>query len=437
MENLFNRYRNFTTLILVLFAQLVLLAYQVKNNKDVPFLRFWTVSAVTPLATVIEDIRSGVAGFFENYFTLRDVRTENKRMRDELGRLKLENHFLKTELSSTERAKSLATFSAQSPSKMLAARIIGTGTGANNRVVFVDRGSAAGVQKGMGVVTPDGIVGKVLAAFPTSAQVLLVTDPGFLGAGVISQKNHVRGVLKGLNYGRCKVDYVENEQKVDMGELFYTSGDDRVFPKGMPVGKVTAVRDGSTVKDIFVSPTALEDSLEDVLIILEGVNQAVPDHQEPAKPIYLGPDPNPEAQNSGSTAPLETAADKVMDRYKDIGAQQNHKYGLNPSGSRPIDFNIKLNPEAAKGPDGARPVVTGKPAPAPGEVLESDVTEEVAQPATPPPAVPPAVKPGANPAPTQTNRPAAPAAPIPPRPGAVPPAAAPRPGAATVPPQHE
>ena len=245
MENLFNRYRNFTILILVLFAQLVLLAYQVKNNKDVPFLRFWTVTAVTPIATVIEDVRSGVAGFFGNYFTLRDVRSENKRMRDEMGRLKLENQFLKTELATAERAKALAAFAAQSPSKMLAARIIGTGTGANNKVVFVDRGSNSGVQKGMGVVTPDGIVGKVLAAYPTASQVLLVTDPGF-GAGVISQKNHVRGVLKGLNYGRCRVDYVENEQKVDMGEVFYTSGDDRVFPKGMPVGKVTAVHDGST-----------------------------------------------------------------------------------------------------------------------------------------------------------------------------------------------
>ena len=51
MENLINRYRNFTTLILVLFAQLILLAYQVKGNKDVPLLRVWTVTAVTPIAT--------------------------------------------------------------------------------------------------------------------------------------------------------------------------------------------------------------------------------------------------------------------------------------------------------------------------------------------------------------------------------------------------
>jgi rod shape-determining protein MreC len=403
MENLFNRYRNFTTLILVLFAQLVLLAYQVKNNKDVPFLRFWTVTAVTPIATVIEDVRSSVAGFFENYFTLRDVRSESKKMHDELGRLKLENQFLKTELATADRAKALAAFETQSPSKMLAARIIGAGTGANNKVVFVDRGSNSGVQKGMGVVTPDGIVGKVLAAYPTAAQVLLVTDPGF-GAGVVSQKNHVRGVVKGLNYGRCRVDYVENEQKVDMGELFFTSGDDRVFPKGMPVGKVTAVHDGSTVKEIFVSPTALEDAPDDVLIILEGVNQAVPEYQAPAKAIYLGPDPHPNAADGRvQTGPLETMADKVMDKYKQIGEQQGHKYGLNPSGSRPIDFNIKLNPDAPKPPPGAKLDVSGQPKAAPGEVLESDVTEEVARPPAAPAAKPPnAVTPAGSVAPAAT-----------------------------------
>ncbi len=197
MENLFNRHRNFTTLILVLFAQLILLAYQVKNDKDVRVIRIWTVTAVTPIATVVEDIRSSIAGFFENYFALRDVRSDNKRMQDELGRLKLENQFLKTEISTADRAKALAAFEAKSPSKMLAARIIGTGTGANNKIVLVDRGSNAGVQKGMGVVTPDGIIGSVLAAYPTASQVLLVTDPGF-AAGVISAEKPRSGCSQGL-----------------------------------------------------------------------------------------------------------------------------------------------------------------------------------------------------------------------------------------------
>ena len=48
----------------------------------------------------------------------------------------------------------------------------------------------------MAVVTPDGIVGKVVAAYPTASLVLLITDPNF-AAGVISQKNRVHGTLEG------------------------------------------------------------------------------------------------------------------------------------------------------------------------------------------------------------------------------------------------
>ena len=51
----------------------------------------------------------------------------------------------------------------------------------------------------MAVITPDGIVGKVVDAYPTASLVLLITDPTF-AAGVISQKNRVHGTLKGQGH---------------------------------------------------------------------------------------------------------------------------------------------------------------------------------------------------------------------------------------------
>ena len=56
----------------------------------------------------------------------------------------------------------------------------------------------------------------------------------------------------------------------------------------------------------------------------------------------------PKENGSAPAGPEETTADKVMDKYKEIGQQEGHKYGVNPSGSKPIDFNVKLNPDAAK-----------------------------------------------------------------------------------------
>jgi len=364
METLLNRYRNITVLLLVIFAQLVLIAVQVRNDRDTRIIRVWSVTAVTPLARVLETVRGGVAGFYRNYISTHDAREENSRLRADLDRLKMENHFLKTELATADRARALVAFQARTPSKTVAARVIATGAGANSKVVFVDRGSGSGVEKGMPVVTPDGIVGKVIAAYPTASEVMLITDPDF-AAGVISQKNGVVGTLKGQGYATCKVDYVPSEEKVEPGEWFYTSGDDRVFPKGFPVGVARVVRRGSPYLEIFVEPAGLERGLEAVLIMIEGVHQAIPEASPPNTPVYLGSRPPPASAEDANPRPtgIGTDADRLRQRYQEIGAAENHKFGEGLPGSKPPDFNLKLPIAAPGAVSGAQTGVSAPPHP--------------------------------------------------------------------------
>ena len=83
MEFLLNRYRNLTVLLVVIVAQLLLLAYQVKSNQDVRLIRVWAVTAVTPLARVIEGRPQQHHRFLQDYFVLLDVREENRRLKTE------------------------------------------------------------------------------------------------------------------------------------------------------------------------------------------------------------------------------------------------------------------------------------------------------------------------------------------------------------------
>ncbi|MEO7146151.1 MAG: rod shape-determining protein MreC [Bryobacteraceae bacterium] len=395
MESFLSRYRNLAWLLLVIVAQLLLLAYQVKSNQDVRLIRVWAVTAVTPLAKVIETVRGGTLGFFDDYFVLLDVRDENKRMNSELGRLKMENQFLKTELSTADRARALAAFQSRSPSRTIAARIIGDGTGADSKVVFVDRGSVSGVEKGMAVITPDGIVGKVIAAYPRAAQVLLITDPAF-AAGVISQKNRVHGTLKGQGRSTCLVDYVQNEEQVEVHEWFYTSGDDLVFPKGLPVGQANVVRDGKTFKEIYVVPSGLQNGLEEVLIVLEGVHQLIPEAQTGTQTIHLLKPPPGGAgaqPNAGSTG-LSTDADRLLDRYRRIGAAEHHAYG---QGFTAPNFNVNVEEAAKKAAAAAlaakaAAVKAGTAAPSAGETKPAPAP--AGMPAAKIPATAPATPPG-------------------------------------------
>lgn len=367
MESFLNRYRNLTVLLVVIVGQLLLLAYQVKSNQEVRLIRVWAVTAVTPMARLLEGLRSNTYGFFSDYFVLLDVRDENQRMKAELGRLKLENQFLKTELSTADRARALAAFQVRTQSKTIPARIIGDGPGANSKVVYVDRGSTSGLMKGMAVITPDGIVGKVISVFPLASQVLLITDPSF-AAGVISQKNRVHGTLKGLGRQTCEVDYVQNEEKVDVGEWFYTSGDDLVFPKGLPVGQANVVRQGRTAKEIYVVPSGFQNGFEEVLIVLEGVHQDIPGAQASSQEIQLlqppPADPNAAAPTSTPSSALSTDADRMIERYKKIGEAQNHVFGEGEPGSKPPNFNLNPDQAPPKKPGAAEtapPVQPAKP----------------------------------------------------------------------------
>ena len=372
MDFFLSRYRNLTVLLIVIVAQLLLIAYQVKSNRDVALIRVWAVTAVTPVEQGLELVRRYTWGFVEDYFVLLGVRNQNEKLARENGQLKLENHYLKEELSTADRARALSVFQAHSPSKTVAARVIGNGTGANSKVVFVDRGSTSGVENGMAVVTPDGIVGKVVDAYPTASLVMLITDPTF-AAGVVSQKNRVRGTLKGLGQSKCLVDYVQNEERVDIGEWFYTSGDDRIFPRGFPVGQVASVRNGRTFKEIYVAPVGLSGGVEEVLIMIQGVHMDIPDGDIASPGYKIMPAP-PEAsadpaQPAGQSTVLATDADRLREQYKQSGDAQHHVFGEGTPGSLPPDFTkipgIRGNApqSAAASPKSGTPAAPGSQKP--------------------------------------------------------------------------
>ena len=367
MQFLLKRYRDVTVLVLVLAVQILLLAWQVRTGQDVRLIRVWAVASVMPLARIVEVVRANTIGVAREYFQLVDARSKNASLEQEVGRLKLENQFLKTELATADRARALAAFQSRTQSRTIAARLIGSATGSNSRVVYLDRGTSAGVKKGMAVITPDGIVGKIVAAFPTVSQMMIITDPAF-AAGVVSQRNRTHGTLKGQANTICLVDYVQNEDDIKEGDWFFTSGDDRIFPKGLPVGQVRLSRQGSVFREIRLAPSGMKNGVEEVLIVLEGVHQEIPEGGPGAQELHMMPRPPAEPQSdpakildfSTTGSALTTDADQVLERYRRIGAAQGHVFG---SGSAP-NFNVAL-PEAPRTAP-AKPPAAGTTPPAAG-----------------------------------------------------------------------
>jgi rod shape-determining protein MreC len=411
MEGLISRYRNLSVLLLLLAAQLLLLAWQIKGEGDTRLIRIWAVTAVTPIARGIELGRSGTVGLFERVFLLGTLEKENVRLRNVTAQLEIQNQLLKSQMQVGGLSKALLEFRDQIPSKSIPARILGNTPGVQSGVLFIDRGSIEGVRRGMAVVTGDGIAGEVVAAYPTASLIMLATSQGF-AAGVVSQKHKVRGLLKG-DGSECHIEGIQNEQPVDADEWFYTSGDDRIFPRGLKVGQVRSVRPGREGKEIHIRPIALESDFTSLLVLLDAVHGQIPDPATPASTAVAVLPPPPGEANSteapatpatgeGVSSNPATDADRAKDRYRRIAEGQNFQIGATPY--RAPDFN--------KPPGPPKPAGSGTVAPQPGGAAAPAQTAPSATPGSAPKTgsavvngAPKAVQPGTPVRPAPTAKP--------------------------------
>ena len=278
METLISRYRNVTILVAILFVQVLGLAVQVKRrsgaDESTRVIRLWTVSAVTPLEKALVWCQNGVGGLWSNYVYLRGVRQENRDLKFQIEQLRLEQVRLSDDAQQARRLQALLGFKEQYIAKTVAAQVIGSSGSEQSRSIYIDKGSSAGVEKDMAVITADGLVGKVLRSYGSSAQVLLINDQSS-GVGVILDKLRLQGVIKGTVSGEVILEKVMTDEQVSPGDRIVTSGGDQIFPKGITVGWVMKASPGADLfLNIKVKPAANLNKLEEVLVITKKEDRA-------------------------------------------------------------------------------------------------------------------------------------------------------------------
>jgi rod shape-determining protein MreC len=265
-----SRHKSLTLLAGVVVAQVLLLAIQIKRERDVRLIRVWAVELISPLQRVASWTIQGVEHGWGGYIGLRRAQQENEAMRAELDRLKVRNAELEGRALEADRLAKLLNFrNAHAEAPMLAAAVIAASPDSGSRVMYINRGSRDGVRRDMGVITPDGVVGKILAVYPDTSQVLLMSDKES-GVGALLAYTRTQGPVKGTGEPLLSLEYINNDEKVSPGEAVLTSGEDRIFPKDLPVGTVVdaAPDRKSSFMNIRVRPAAHLDRLEEVLVLL-------------------------------------------------------------------------------------------------------------------------------------------------------------------------
>ena len=308
MSDILSRHRPLALLATVIFVQVLLLAFQIKREHDVRLVRYWAVQMLTPVERVGTWSFSKVGGAWSGYVGLRDTRAENERLKRELEKLSMRNRELESRAAEAQRLALLLNFREAHPeAPMLAAQVIGASADPASHTLFINRGERDHLRRNLAVITPEGIVGKIVEVFPSAAQVLLINDKDS-GVGALFADTRTHGVVKGNGEPEPRMEYVENGEKVHPGEAVLTSGEDRIFPKGFPIGTVESAAPGNPFQVIHIQAAARLDRLEEVLVLLtqqelspkktEEVPSATPPHQ-----VYQPPSTSQKVSSPGSVAP--------------------------------------------------------------------------------------------------------------------------------------
>ena len=238
------------------------------------------ISFVAPFQEIVTRSVRFTRGIWENYFFLVAVVHENETLKKSLNQfVEKDNEWHEIGLANS-RLRDLLNFQKAPTHRVVAAEVIAKDPSGWFKTVIIDKGSSDGLQKGLPVVLPTGIVGQVIEVSGHYAKVMIITDRNS-AVDALVQRSRARGIIKGASADLSQFEFVLRKHDVQIGDTVIASGLDGVYPKGLRIGRVSGLSERSS--DIFyeitVTPFVDFEKLEEVLVILHPKTQAFASQQ--------------------------------------------------------------------------------------------------------------------------------------------------------------
>lgn len=203
-------------------------------------------SAIGVVVTPFQDIISGVSSWAESTITsARDQSSQKEKMeaiQEELALLQQENRRLALYEEENKRLSALLNIAQKYPDyDSFGASISAKSPGAWYNTFTLDKGTRDGVSAEMVLIAPEGIVGKVLESGLTYSKSQSILDSRS-SVPAMSARTGDLGVVKGdytlMNDGLCKMEYIDAESEIMIGDEIVTSHLSEIYPTGLLIGKV-------------------------------------------------------------------------------------------------------------------------------------------------------------------------------------------------------
>ena len=272
----------------LLFVNFILMSIDARDAATKQrMIRVWGQMIATPFQRVLSGIGGTGVGTFEYLANLRSAAAENTELKQQIAEMQIELHEARAARDENKRLTGLLNLEEDKRYETIPARVVGRDTSAWFRAVILNRGRRAGIEFNMPVVTRDGIVGRVVAVGPWTAQVMLLTDDTSAVGAVVGQlgSSGALGSVKGTGQSNLlQMSYVSALEPVKQGDVVTTTGQDRIYPPGLRVGEIVEVKTASATAshEIKVRPSAGLESLNEVAVLRyqppqrDDLNEALP-----------------------------------------------------------------------------------------------------------------------------------------------------------------
>jgi rod shape-determining protein MreC len=265
------RQRTGILFLVVMVGHLILISAQVQSKTGVPVLEGVTFGVFSRIQGAVAGVFRGVGGTWTNYFALRGVRAENDSLKRHVAELEVRLQEQRALAARANELQSLLSLRQSTNLPTLAAEVIAGNPNPGLLTFTIDRGASDGVQADMAVISPKGIVGRVIGPVAArAARVQLIIDRN-AAVGAISERTRAGGMIVGVEGDPpLRMDLVSNQADIVGGDVIVASGVDGIYPKGFVIGTVERSERGKSLyRDLTVRPAVNFSNLEEVLIVLE------------------------------------------------------------------------------------------------------------------------------------------------------------------------
>ncbi len=250
-----------------LLLHVVLISAQVNTASGLPVLQIVTFGAFSEVQRGTMATIDGVRGLWSGYVALQQVEQQNLALKQEVQTLQIRLQQERAEAQRTDNLRQLLELRERAQLDTTAAEVIAGPASPEFQTVTIDKGSSDGLATDMAVISPAGVVGRVIMPSRRASKVQLLIDVN-AAAGALIERTRVQGVVVGAGGGMLKMRYVPGTADVKTGDLVVTSGIDGIYPKGFVIGTIDLVA-GSVGEyhEINVRPAVDFARLEEVLIV--------------------------------------------------------------------------------------------------------------------------------------------------------------------------